>query len=164
MTEDLDIGSPRPSPHVSHSDRAEHAMMSRNLCSLALELSETLREEDKQPRVLVVDARPAVRAQMGRELHRLGCGTLEARTPLETIHLLEWGRVLVHAVAIGPSLTQTRAEELASFLTDAYPDLPVVIVEGIAPSGGRDLEHGLWGAVRRIRDPYAGLSEAPAAG
>jgi hypothetical protein len=137
-------------------------MMSQSLSSLALELSIAQREGRKQPRVLVVEARPVVRARICQELQGLGCASVDVGTPLETIHFLEWGRALVQAVAIGPSLTQTRAEELASFLEDAYPDLPVVIVDAVLPAATLDLANCLWSVASSLRDSYAGLSQAHA--
>jgi hypothetical protein len=139
-------------------------MMSRDLRSLALGLCDELHEDGKQPRVLVVESRPDVRAPLCRELHRLGCATMEARTPLETIRLVEGAGGLVHAVAIGPTLTQTRADELATFLNEAYPDLPVVIVEDIRPYRTRDFTNGLRRAVSGVRDSFASHPLAPAAG
>ena len=75
---------------------------------------------------------------------------MEARTPLEAFRWLEWARALVEGVAIGPGLTHTRADELATFLQETYPDLPVVVVEDGAPVW--DLTEGLRAVAQCIPD------------
>jgi CheY-like chemotaxis protein len=78
------------------------------------------------PRVLVVDRSGLVRHRACAELARLGCTTRSVPTPLDAIQELERGGV--DGVVIGPTLTQTCAGELAAFIAESYPDLPVVVL------------------------------------
>lgn len=127
--------------------------MSRTLRSLVLELCNASYEGPL--RVLIVEPRSSAREGMCHELRRLGCEPLEARTPLEAIHKLEWVRAVVHAVAIGPGLPRTRADELARFLEEAYPVLPVLIVDDGSPFSSRDIGDALREVARGMGGPYA---------
>lgn len=123
------------------------SIMSSTLRSLIRDLF----DGDRPPCLLVVEARPGVRARICRELASLGCATREARTPLEAIDRLPAERAAIDAVAIGRGSTQTRAEELAAYLREAYPDLPVVIVDDPPRSEQRALAPhppgGVWSSL-----------------
>jgi DNA-binding NtrC family response regulator len=81
---------------------------------------------DRPIEILVVDANPETRQRLVVELSRHEWTTREAGSPLEAIASIE--RERCDAVAIGWTLTPGRARQLAGFLAEAYPDLPVWIV------------------------------------
>jgi hypothetical protein len=80
------------------------------------------------PRVVVVDPLPAERGRVADAVRRAGCDPVEASTPLEAIDAIQRPENRVAAAAIRDSLTQTGGDELATYLAEQHPTLPVAIL------------------------------------
>jgi CheY-like chemotaxis protein len=80
------------------------------------------------PRVMVVDPLPAERSRVAAALRRAGCDPVEASTPLEAIDAIQRPENRVAGAAIRDSLTQTDGGELARYLADEHPSMPVAIL------------------------------------
>lgn len=74
--------------------------------------------------VLVVDSSPPRRRRLAARLARHGLCPLEAPAPLDAVQALE--RSTARAVVVGPTLTQTGPPELVTFVSEAYPAVPVI--------------------------------------
>jgi hypothetical protein len=106
--------------------------MTPELRTFARALHDAASDAARLPRVLVVDARPEVRRRTCDALARLGCATRPVPAPLDALTALERGDPIDGAV-LGPTLTQTRAQELAAFLAETYPRLRVVVLASGPP-------------------------------
>jgi CheY-like chemotaxis protein len=80
------------------------------------------------PRVVVVDPLPGERSRVAAAVRRAGMEPVEASTPLEAIDAIQRPENRVVGAAIRDSLTQTDGGELARFLTDEHPSIPVAIL------------------------------------
>jgi hypothetical protein len=80
------------------------------------------------PRVVVVDPLPAERSRVAAAVRRAGMEPVEASTPLEAIDAIQRPENRVAGAAIRDSLTQTDGGELAKYLTDEHPSMPLAIL------------------------------------
>jgi CheY-like chemotaxis protein len=80
------------------------------------------------PRVVIVDPLPAERSRVAAAVRRAGLEPVEASTPLEAIDAIQRPENRVAGAAIRDSLTQTDGGELAKYLTDEHPAMPLAIL------------------------------------
>jgi hypothetical protein len=80
------------------------------------------------PRVVVVDPLPGERGRIAAAVRRAGMEPVEASTPLEAIDAIQRPENRVAGAAIRDSLTQTDGGELARYLTDEHPSMPLAIL------------------------------------
>jgi hypothetical protein len=122
--------------------------MTPELHTFARALHAATSASPRLPRALVIDASPLVRRRICADLGRLHCATRPVATALEALVILERADP-VDGVVIGATPTQTRPDELAAFLAETYPRLPVVVLPAGPPARGyaRDRPSFLDGAV-----------------
>lgn len=80
------------------------------------------------PHVLVVDADRCRRDLVASAFRDTGCHVIEATSPLEAIIALDESKLHPWAVVIAETDFDLRADELRSFLREAYPCLPLIAI------------------------------------
>jgi hypothetical protein len=115
------------------------------------------------PRVVIVDPLPAERGRVAEAVRHAGCDPVEASTPLEAIDAIQRPENRVAAAAIRDSLTQTGGDELATYLAENHPSMPVAILaesptEATTRAGQREVpvlpvDGDLTGPVRDLVKP-----------
>ncbi len=89
--------------------------------------------------VLVVDDETAVRRFAARVLEREGYAVVEARDGIEALELLAKGTIAVEVVVSDIVMPRLNGVELVQTLATSYPDLPVILMSGYAPSALAEL-------------------------
>jgi len=92
---------------------------------------------DDEPWVVVVDHEETRQVRVAHAVRCAGAQPVVVRTPLEAIALVQAAatdRRWLAAVAVAEHLTQTGGAELAEFLAEAHPELPLMVIGGRAPT------------------------------
>ena len=105
--------------------------------------------------VLIVDDDEPVRTYVSLMLERNGIATKGARDGRDALRLLEWRSSDYCAVILDLNLPPPDGIEIARFIRDNCPDLPVIVVSGHSDFAERLSKEDLGSVVKRVlRKPF----------
>jgi CheY-like chemotaxis protein len=81
-----------------------------------------------EPQILVVDAARQRRDLVAAAFRATGCRVIEASSALEAIAEIDQSRLHLWAVVIADTEIASRADDLRTYLREAYPRVPLVVV------------------------------------
>lgn len=120
--------------------------MLSGLDRFARELTLATAATSRQPQVVVIEPAGAIRSEICRYLHQRGCAGIPAAAPLNALRILDRGAPVDGAV-LGPSWQGSRGRDLASFLTETYPGLLVLMVDAEPPRAPSARQAPRWHGV-----------------
>lgn len=82
----------------------------------------------REPQILLVDAALGRRTLVAEAFRAMECRVIEVSSPLEAIAEINQSRLHLWAVVIADTAPASRADELRTFLREAYPRVPLVVV------------------------------------
>jgi len=81
-----------------------------------------------EPQILLVDAARERRDLVAAEFRAAGCRVIEVSSALEAIAEIDQSRLHLWAVVIADTEIAARADDLRTYLREAYPRVPLVVV------------------------------------
>jgi diguanylate cyclase (GGDEF)-like protein len=92
----------------------------------------------QQRHLLLVDAARGRRELVAAAFRATGCVAIEVSSPLEAIGAIDQSGLHLWGVVIADTELASRADELREFLSETYPQVPLIVV------GEHERVHGSW--------------------